>query len=404
MNKTKLHHCLRPLLRVDPIMVVLVVVLLATGLFFIYGTGQETGGRLGDYWVRQVCWVMLGWLCFAVVCCVDYRVLGRWSWLIYGVGIALLLCVEFWGVSVHHAQSWLRLPGLGMVVQPAEIAKPTTILFLAWLASRSLLRLHRFWLVVVVGLGMVVPLVLVLLQPDWGTALVFVPATLAILLVAGMPWKWFAVGLLVVALLAPILYTNLRPHQKNRINTFLAPYSNVGVMVVTSMVPQAVGEQWKNKVEVFFDASNSVADAGWNAHQSLLAVGSGGLWGKGFMKGTQHVLGFLPRTVAPTDFIFSVVAEEAGFMGAGAVVCAFAGLILCCLRTAILASDDFGRYLSVGIATFFFTHTYINIGMTIQAAPIIGIPLPFVSYGGSFMLSTMICAGLVQSVHVRRKN
>jgi len=217
-----------------------------------------------------------------------------------------------------------------------------------------------------------IPAVLICLQPDWGTALVFVPFTVVIVFLAGIPWKWVAGGCLAVLLAGPLIYQTLEPHQKNRIRTFVQP-------------------------------SQDVSDAGWNAHQSLLAVGSGGLWGKGFMKGTQHVLGFLPRTVAPTDFIFSVIAEEAGFVGAGAVVCAFLGVILCCLRTAALASDDLGCYVAAGVAAVIFTHVYINIGMTVQAAPIIGIPLPFVSYGGSFMVSVMICAGMVQSVHVRRR-
>lgn len=217
-----------------------------------------------------------------------------------------------------------------------------------------------------------VPVLLVGLQPDWGTALVFVPMALAVVLVAGLGWRWIACGLLLVVVAAPMLYrTCLAPHQKARIRTFLRP-------------------------------SEDVSRTGWNAHQSLLAVGSGGLRGKGFQKGTQHVLGFLPRNVAPTDFIFSVVAEESGFLGAGGLVVAFAVLVLRCLRTAALARDDFGAYLAVGVAAMFLTHAYINAGMTVRAFPIIGIPLPFVSYGGSFMLNTMISAGLVQSVYVRR--
>jgi len=193
-----------------------------------------------------------------------------------------------------------------------------------------------------------------------------------VIFVSGLAWKWLLLGLILgVALTVPVYQFGLASRQQDRIRTFLHP-------------------------------SNDISDAGWNAHQSLLAVGSGGFTGKGFMKGTQNVLGFLPRTVAPTDFVFSVVAEENGFIGAAVIMISLIGIVICCLRTAMVAADDFGAYLSVAVAALFFLHTYINVGMTIQAAPIIGIPLPFVSYGGSFMLSCMICAGLIQSVYIRR--
>ena len=141
----------------------------------------------------------------------------------------------------------------------------------------------------------------------------------------------------------------------------------------------------------------------WNAIQSLLAVGSGGFAGKGYLKGTQHVLGYLPRTIAPTDFIFSVIAEETGFVGTSMLVGLLAGLLLCFCRTALLARDRLGSFLAVGVMVIFATHIVINIAMTIRMGPIIGLPLPFVSYGGSFMLGTMLLAGLVQSVELHRR-
>ena len=372
MVRRRLRQHLRIFARVDFTFVVLSAVLLLLGCVFIYGAGQETGGRLATYWQRQLCWTALGGMCFLLTCRVGYELLGHWAWALYGLSVMMLILVKFFGVATHHARSWLLIPILGIRIQPAELAKPATVLLVAWLASRPSLNVRRGEFMLPVLLVVALPVVLICMQPDWGTALVFIPFTLAILFVGGIPWKWIAAGVLAVALLAPVGYRSLKPHQKARIRTFLGPAENV-------------------------------SDTGWNAHQSLLAVGSGGLWGKGFMNGTQHVLGFLPRAVAPTDFIFSVVAEELGFVGAGAVVCAFFVIVLCCLRTAALAQNKFGSYLAVGVAAILFTHVYINIGMTVRLAPIIGIPLPFVSYGGSFMVSTMICAGLVQSVHVRRK-
>ncbi|OGV65165.1 MAG: hypothetical protein A3K19_26755 [Lentisphaerae bacterium RIFOXYB12_FULL_65_16] len=372
MNRYRILEALRLLLRVDPILVALMMLLVGTGILFIYGAGQETGGRLAGYWVRQLCWAGAGVLCFVILTVCDYQVLGRWSWLFYAACAALLVVVKMVGVTTYHSQSWLEVPFLpGVRVQPAEFAKPVLLLFIAWIASRPMWRTSRTWFAVPVLAAAGLPILLIALQPDWGTALVFMPFTLVVIFVAGIRWRWVLLGVLAVALVAPLGYTRLKPHQKERIQTFL-------------------------------HMSRDISDQGWNAHQSMLAVGSGGMWGKGYMQGTQHVLGFLPRTVAPTDFIFSVIAEETGFVGSAAVVCAFIGLILCCLRTAMVAPDALGSYLAVGVATILFTHAYINIGMTMQAAPIIGIPLPFVSYGGSFMLGTMAAMGLVQSVHVRR--
>ncbi|MBT3377771.1 MAG: rod shape-determining protein RodA [Lentisphaerae bacterium] len=367
-----LKHWLTLASKMDVVMLLLMAFLLATGCAFIYGVGQKAGGRFTSYWLDQLLFVGLGSTCFLAVCLIDYRFLGRWSWLLYLGSIVLLSLVWLIGWSANQAQSWLVLPVIGKRIQPAEMAKPATVLFAAWVTSRPILLAGKLRFVVPALAVAAVPVVLIGMQPDLGTALVFGPAILSIIFIAGVPWKWIAGAVIAAGLLVRPIHDRLDDHQKARIQTFLNP-------------------------------SADVSGVSWNAHQSLLAVGSGGMTGKGFMKGTQHVLGFLPRTVASTDFIFSVIAEELGFVGALAIVCSFIGLVLCCLRTAALASDPLGAFVAVGIAAIFFTHAYINIGMTIRAAPIIGIPLPFVSYGGSFLVSAMILAGLVQSVHVRRK-
>jgi rod shape determining protein RodA len=365
------RDCFRLLRRLDPLFVLAMLLLLAAGCLFIYGTGNQAGGGFSHYWVRQLVWVGLGAVCFLVLCCANYQSAGRWAWFVYGIGIALLVLVLVAGERINQARSWLPA-AFGVTLQPAELAKPATLLLVAWLASRRALRLNHGWHVLPLLFVAAVPVGLVGLQPDWGTAMVFVPLVLAIVFVAGLSWRWIAGGALLLAAAAYIGYQHaLAPYQRERIRTFLQP-------------------------------SADITAAGWNAHQSLVAVGSGGLWGKGFMRGTQHVLGFLPRPVAPTDFIFSVVAEESGFIGAAAMVSAFIALLLGCFRAATVAADDFGAYLATGFAALLTVHAFVNIGMTIRMAPIIGIPLPFVSYGGSFMLSTMACAGLVQSVYVRR--
>lgn len=373
MVRKLLKHWLTLAAKMDVVMLLLMALLLATGCLFIYGVGQKAGGRFTSYWLNQLLFVGLGTGGFLAVCMIDYRSLARWSWLLYLGSIALLSLVWLIGWTANEARSWLILPVIGKRIQPAELAKPATVLFAAWVASRPVFLAGKGRFVVPALAVMAVPIVLIGLQPDWGTALVFFPAILSIIFVAGIPWKWICAAALAGLLALRPVYNRLEDYQKRRIQTFINP-------------------------------SSDVSGISWNAHQSLLAVGSGGMAGKGFMKGTQHVLGFLPRTVASTDFIFSVIAEELGFVGAAAIVCSFIGLVLCCLRTAALAPDPLGTFVAVGIAAIFFTHAYTNIGMTIRAAPIIGIPLPFVSYGGSFLISAMILAGLVQSIHVRRRS
>ncbi|MEA1938727.1 MAG: FtsW/RodA/SpoVE family cell cycle protein, partial [Pseudomonadota bacterium] len=162
-------------------------------------------------------------------------------------------------------------------------------------------------------------------------------------------------------------------------------------------------EYQKGRIKVFLTKNHDLADAGWNKLQSQIAVGSGGLQGKGYLKGTQNILGFLPRTVAPTDFIFCVIAEETGFMGGALIIALYTVLLGRCMRVSLRSRDEFGRLITLGIGVMVFCHVFVNIAMTIGILPITGLPLPLMSYGGSFMVSTMIALGLVQSVYQRRR-
>lgn len=365
-----LKYALRTFKRLDWGLVFLSAALLFTSCLFIYGAGNQIGGKFEYYWLKQLAWVIIGSACAGTIVLIDYRKLGRFSWLFYLCGISLLVFVLLAGKEINGAKSWIHLPGA--TLQPSETAKPATIFFLAWVASRSLISPKNWVGIIILGTITLVPLLLIAAQPDFGTALIFAPIFLSVLFVGGISWKkiigWSILGL---SITYPFYMFILSDYQQDRIDIFLKP-------------------------------PDTVNDLTWNSFQSLYAVGSGGFWGKGFMKGTQHVLGFLPQTVAPTDFIFSVFGEEAGFIGGGAMLCAFFGILFCCLKNAGAAADRFGVYICTGVASMFFIHVFINIGMTIQAAPIIGIPLPFVSYGGSSILSAMICLGLVQSVYVRR--
>ena len=232
-----------------------------------------------------------------------------------------------------------------------------------------------------------------------GTVLSFLPFSFCIAFIKGLRWRWIILTLFIGMVCAPILFTHLKPHQQDRIKVFLEAPSTSLIAAATPFVSPEQAKKWNEAHEVFFKSKKIDT---WNAEQSLLSVGSGGLTGKGFMKGTQYLLGYLPRPVSPTDFIFSVIAEESGFVGSGFVILMIVCVILCSCRTAILAADEMGMCLALGTAAILSTHAFINIAMTIQAAPIIGIPLPFISYGGSFMFSTLALTGLCQSVHIRR--
>jgi rod shape determining protein RodA len=348
--------------------------LFVAGVVFIFGIGQKNP-QMETYWQRQLLFGGLGLAVFLVMARVDYRWWGRFSWVFYGLALLLLGAVLVFGVTINTSKSWLVLPGISMFrLQPAELAKPAVLLFLSWLTTRPNLR---EWLAYpLAGLAVGLPLLLVVAQPDWGTALVFVPTALVIIFLRGLPWRIIAGLALVAVLLAPILYDSMPAYRKDRIRTFLQP-GNSGDNEETSRAAYTVG-------------------------QSRLAVGSGGLRGKGFMNGTLHILGHVPRPVAPSDLIFSVIGEESGFAGSMVLLIAFALLLLRCLWVARQADDDLGACLAAGGATLIFVHMYINIGMNVGAAPVIGIPLPLVSYGGSSVIGFFICLGLIQSVHIHR--
>jgi rod shape determining protein RodA len=169
------------------------------------------------------------------------------------------------------------------------------------------------------------------------------------------------------------------------------------------MAMTGLSDYQRNRIMVFFKADEDPLGAGWNKLQSEIAVGSGGLWGKGFRNGTQNILGFLPRTVAPNDFIYSVIAEETGFMGSMGLFALFGMVFWGGMRAAMSARDKLGRLLCVGIVAMLFSHVFINIAMTVGLMPITGLPLPLLSYGGSFTLVVMSALGLMQSVHIRSR-
>ncbi len=359
------------LLRVDWWMVLVISLLMTAGILFIYSACfRHDDLPVSVLYQKQMVWCCIGFACLFSMVFVDYRKLGENAIWLYGIGLLLLVLVLLVGKKVYGAYRWLSF--FGFQLQPSEFAKLATMITLAAFLGRPDRDLHRIETLAGAMLITIVPFLLILKEPDLGTAMVLVPTVIGMLFVAGLPLRVLLFLLFLGVLILPVGWLVLSPYQKDRLM-------------------------------VFIDPDRDPLGAGWNMVQSVIAVGSGGLTGKGFLQGTQNILGFLPRTVAPTDFIYSVIEEETGFIGSVVIMGLFVLLLSFCIRAAGAARDRFGRLLAVGAAIMMCCHVYVNLAMTVGLMPITGLPLPLISYGGSFMISTMISMGIVQSVYVRRE-
>ena len=287
--------------------------------------------------------------------------------------------------------------------QPAELAKLGTLLMACSILARSELGSFQKSLIALLKLtcAVLIPFVLIFAQPDLGSAMVLPPMTLCLLYVSNLTITFFrTVALIALGLLALVSFDLVRYVdfvQKN--NYYFVDKEKDKRGDFHGLLP--LKDYQRNRILAFVVPSlvdPSGTGVSWNQKQSLITVGSGGLIGKGWHDGTQARLGYLPQTVAHNDFIFSVIAEETGFVGATCILVLFAILVAKTLAVAAKATDRFGRLLTVGVCAIFMTHIFVNIAMTIGLMPIKGIPLPFVSYGGSFLLSAFILMGMVTSV------
>lgn len=352
--------------------------LLTVGILFIYGTGQQVGTRLAmGFWIKQLQWVGVGFCCWLLLSIMDYRHLRYAAPLFYLLVLGLLVLVLVAGIKVYGATRWLDLKV--MRLQPSEFAKLSVTLTLGWVMTMKWFNINRLWGIGIVLVIMIIPFLLIIRQPDLGTAVVLIPIACLMVFISNLKWKYMLIGLGLCMSLAGAEGLN----EYYQVMPLLKPYQ-------------------RQRIEVFLHPEKDVNNRGWNQLQSKLAVGSGGASGKGFMQGDQNQLGFLPQTVSNTDFIFSVIAEETGFAGVSMVIFLYTLLILSIMRAAWLSRDAFGRYVAAGIGAMVFMHAFVNMGMSIGVMPITGLPLPLVSYGGSFMLSMMINLGIVQSIYARR--
>jgi rod shape determining protein RodA len=337
----------------------------AVGVLEIYSATRSS--HLAGMHVKQLWWIALGLVAMFVLSRVDYHRILDLAPVLYLIGIAALVAVLAVGHTRFGAKRWI--PVLGQLLQVSELVKLIIIIVLARFLSE--VRTERLSLPDLVKAGMLVgiPLGLILLQPDLGTALVLMPMLVIGVFLAGIQWKHAVALVLLGLLMLPLGWHVLKPYQKERITSFMRPEED----------PKG---------------------SGYQLLQSKIAVGSGGFWGKGFGNGTQNQLGFVP--VRYSDFILSAWAEEQGFKGVFLALCLYLALLLRLVQNGQRAKDRAGMFLVMGVAAALSFHVLVNVAMVIGYMPVTGIPLPLMSYGGSATLFVFLALGLVMNVRLRR--
>ena len=355
--------------KLDWILIIAVLLLVLVGLLSIYGIGQEGSLKIFQ---RQLIYVILGVFLMFIFVLFDYRVFRDNNFILLGLyffGLLLLIGVLLIGKEIRGVSSWFRIGQLGF--EPVELMKLIIILILAKYFALRHIEVYRLQHLIISGLYILLPLTLILLQPELGYVLLIILVWLAIVVVAGIRLRHIFLLVLIGIIIFSISWLFLlQDYQKERIVSFLNPRSD------------PYGQ-------------------GYHIIQSIITIGSGKFFGRGLGQGTQSQLDFLPEQ--HTDFIFATIAEELGFLGSIFVLALFGILLYRLIRISLTSSNNFARLFSIGVAILFLGQAIINIGMNMGLLPIIGIPLPFVSYGGSSMIMSFIALGIVQSIVVRNK-
>jgi len=346
----------------------IVLLIASIGILNIYST--TSGGEISGtpLYLKQIFWLLIGLAVMVAIAFTEYRFYSDFAYIVYTVAFFFLLVVMGYGIITSGAQRWIKIGSISF--QPSEFVKISLILALAKFFQRPPVREgYSLKDLPLPFLLLLLPTGLILKQPDLGTSIILLLVFFSILIFVKIRWTSLLTIGLVGAAILPLSWSFLKEYQKRRITTF-------------------------------FNPELDPLGAGYHIIQSKIAVGSGGIIGKGFMKGTQCRLGFLPEQ--QTDFIFSALGEEWGLIGSLIVVGLYFILILWGLRIAVQSKDRFGAILSFGVVAMLFWHIFINIGMVLGMMPVVGIPLPLISYGGSFLLSTFIGIGLLLNVSMRR--
>ena len=423
----------------DYLLMICVLFLGVLGILFLYSAGVNSDGVLESFeYKRQIIWVSIGFSLMCLLAMLDYRKYERYALAGYVAMIVILLYVRLFGKTVKGAKSWIGIGGLG--IQPSEFCKVLFIMYLARYLKRSskeqpLVRFLR------AAILMFVPVGLILLQPDLGTSSVFIPVFLFMCFMANIPLRYIVI--IIVAGFLTVILTVLPAYQEKilkRSVRFITIISNTkfrilmvfctaiitiigalgqiifkkryyywisiifGVLMVSLVLATMAGKVLKQyqmmRLIIFMDPYCDPRDSGWNIIQSMTAIGSGGFWGQGFLDGIQSHRGFLPEQ--KTDFIFSIMSEESGFIGGMLLFAAFFIIMVRIIHVLKTTTNTYGFFISAGILGMIFFHFIVNVGMVMGIMPITGIPLPFLSYGGSALITNMAAMGILMSINSRR--
>ncbi len=346
------------------------VLLAVIGVAMIYSATACITGEPLDWTspaLRQAIYLAAGLVAMFALAFIDYRVYGALRWLIWIFTIAILTIVSVIGLETHGAVRWIDLRIF--LFQPSELSKLLLILVVAKYMADHEEQMKRWRALAISFLFVALPLALVYLQPDLGTTIVLGATWGVMALAAGMKLRDVLILVVIGAVAAPLIWSNLRPYQQDRILTFVDP-------------------------------ARDPLGAGYNVTQARIAIGSGGLYGLGFCSGTQSQLRFL--RIRQTDFIFSVIGEELGFIGSLFVIGLIAFILFRIIRAAMLARTTYGKIIAIGVTAMILVQSYVNLGMNLGLMPVTGIPLPFVSSGGSSLISLLAAEGVVQSILMRQ--
>jgi rod shape determining protein RodA len=352
----------------DWLLLGLVFAILTVGLVNLYSAGYNRAPGETPLYVKQLYWLAVGLGLMVLTLFYDYRHLEKLGYPVYLLSVVLLVGVMLAGKMVSGSRRWLPLGPFAF--QPAELAKISIIMVLAtYFNRRPRLEKLRLKELLFPGLLVLIPVGLIIKQPDLGSGILVALVAATIILFVGVNWRTLAALALTLALASPFIWGLLKDYQRQRVLTFLNP-------------------------------EKDPLGAGYHIIQSMIAVGSGQFWGKGFLQGTQSQLYFLPEQ--HTDFVFSVFAEEWGFMGSGVLLLLFTGLALWGLQVARDCKERFGQLLALGVTALIFWQIFINLCMVTGVLPVVGIPLPLFSYGGSSLITTLLGVGFLLNIRMRR--
>ncbi len=342
----------------------LIITLFFVGLAVLYSISN---GDFNSWPLKHSQRFMLGLIIFFLVIFFDLRLIFGYAYVIFFLSIISLVIIPFFGIESNGATRWINIAGISL--QPSEFVKYTLILALAKY-FHSINNDSSFIKTLIIPLIItIVPVLLVIIQPDLGTALIILLGGISLFWISGLNYKYFIVGVFSILCSLPVLWQYLKDYQRDRVLTF-------------------------------FNPERDPLGNGYHIMQSKIALGSGGIFGKGYMEGTQSHLNFLPEM--QTDFIFTMLGEEFGFIGTLLLLLMYAALIMISIRLALKSRSLFSKYLSLGVCNVFFIYVFVNIGMVTGLLPVVGVPLPFISYGGSSMLAVMFGFGLLMNCYINR--